>query len=128
MIDLFAFAARVERIQDAFAEKMPQGNGSDFEVRLNYTSTSPVYFHTGFGQLPEDFPAGGSFDSEDELEAYLNQLEAFIEAMPTREVQAQRLAARDLGRAIDHARETGLEVDAIAESFAGVWENLLPSK
>jgi hypothetical protein len=60
------------------------------------------------------------------LAAYVADMEERLrEKMPSRERQAQLLAGRELGKAIDAAREVGLRADGIAESFRGVWENLI---
>lgn len=124
-MDIFQLAKRLDNLQDRFREKMPEGaSGIDFEAVANW-AFGTVYLRFGYFTAPEGFPSNESFFEEEELEKYLIELEHFIDAMPSRELTAQRLAAKDLGRAIDNARATGLDVDSIAVSFAGIWENLL---
>jgi hypothetical protein len=118
-------AARVADMQERLREKMPETASCDLEVRINYSAFSSIRFYYYISPKPEDFPEERSFQTEAELLDYLAEVDLFIERMPSRERQAQLLAGRALGKAIDAAREVGLEVDGIAESFQGVWENLI---
>jgi hypothetical protein len=107
--------------------KLPETAFADIELRLNYSDYSPIRFYTWIEDKskPENFPQMKSFQDEDEAIDYIIEVANFIHALPSRERQAQLLAGRALGKAIDDAREVGLEVDGIAESFRGVWENLI---
>jgi hypothetical protein len=122
---LEAIAAYVADMQERLKEKMPETASCDLEVRLNYSAFAPIRFYYHIAPKPEDFPEEKPFKTEGDLLDYLAEVDLFIEAMPSRERQAQLLAGRELGKAIDAAREVGLEVDGIAESFRGVWENLI---
>ena len=129
MTDMIALAEHLEDMTDRLRAKMPEGaTVCELEVRINYCSLSPLRFYTGIGTLPEGFPTEGSFETEEDLLAHLEKVDLFIKAMPSREHQAKLLAGRDLGKAIDKARDAGLEVDGIATSFAGIWENLIEHK
>lgn len=113
------------RIEALVREKVPEGTFVSVEFRLNFTETSPYYIDkSGFDTIPEE-SSGSSHGSLEEALAELSSLESRIDALPSREEVQRLTAARRLGRAIDEAREHGLDVDGIAVSFRGIWENLI---
>jgi hypothetical protein len=127
-MNIEAIAAYVANMEERLKEKMPEASSCDLEVRLNYSAFSQIRFSYYLSPKPEYFPEERSFETETALLEYLDEVNRFIEFMPPRERQAQLLAGRELGKAIDAAREAGLEVDGIAESFRGVWENLIEDR
>jgi hypothetical protein len=121
-------AQYVADMQEQLQEKLPEDSSVDLEVRLNYSAFSKMRFYCYMNPRPENFPPEKSFDNESELFEYLSEVALHIHNMPSQERQAQLLAGRELGKAIDKAREVGLDIDGIAVSFQGLWENLIEDK
>jgi hypothetical protein len=124
---LDAMVKRLSALQDRLKEKLPEGLRADVEMTLNYTDSCPIYFkvYTNLIHLPEGWPGDFPCKIEDEAYAHLLKWERYIATMPTRDEVAKKNAAKNLGRAIDMARDAGLDVDRIAVSFQSIWENLL---
>lgn len=115
---------RLTTLQNLARAKFPTASYHYLTVEVNYGSLSPYKVHFNIEKV--DGPKLGYPTTVEELGQALTTLGEWLTAIPDWDKRQQQEAVANLGQAIDQCRDTGLDMDAFAAPFAGIYENLLP--